>query len=167
MLSWYVVYTHPREEKLAVEHLERQGFRTYWPRFRKQVSHARKVQTVVASLFPRYLFVCFDKAAHGWRAISSTRGVAGLVKNGSDPIAMPERMIGELRGREDGEGFIVLGRQISLEKGCRIQIKGSAFADCEVFFEEQRDADRVVALLRMLGREVAVQVPISSITPVC
>lgn len=167
MLSWYVVYTHPREEKLAVAHLARQGFATYWPRFRKQVTHARKVQDVVASLFPRYMFVRFDKAAPGWRVIASTRGIVGLVKNGTDPIGVPERLIGDIRAREDEEGFVVLGRQLTLEKGCRIQIKNPAFAGCDVFFEEKRDSQRVVALLRMLGREVAVQMPISSIAPVC
>lgn len=167
MLSWYVVYTHPREEKLAVENLERQGFSTYWPRFRKQVTHARKVHEAVASLFPRYMFVRFDKTVPGWRTIASTRGVVGLVKNGNEPIGVPERMIGDIRAREDGDGFVVLGRQLTLEKGCRIQIKNPAFAGCDVFFEEKRDSERVVALLKLLGREVAVQVPISSIAPVC
>ena len=40
MRSWYVVYTHPREEALAEENLKRQGFEVYWPRYKKRASHA-------------------------------------------------------------------------------------------------------------------------------
>ena len=78
MLSWFVVYTHPREEALAQENLARQGFETYWPRYRKRSSHARQVQEVAASLFPRYLFAAFDMSETGWRTIRSTRGVVDL-----------------------------------------------------------------------------------------
>ena len=122
MNSWYVIYTHPREEGLAEENLTRQGFKTYWPRYMRRSSHARRVRDVAASLFPRYLFAHFDIDDGGWRVIRSTRGVAGLVRQGLGPARISQRLVDEIRAREDEDGFVVLGRQLDLQKGQRIQL---------------------------------------------
>ena len=116
MALWYVVYTHPREEHVAEENLTRQGFAAYWPRYRKRVSHARRVQDVTTSLFPRYLFVAFDPTTTGWRTIRSTRGVVDLVRNGFEPTSVSAQLIDEMREREDERGCVVLGRQVELIK---------------------------------------------------
>ena len=76
---WYVVQSHPHAELRAVAHLQRQGFETYLPRYRKRRRHARRIETVEAPLFPRYLFVSIDLATQRWRAIHSTIGVSHLV----------------------------------------------------------------------------------------
>lgn len=165
MRFWYVVYTHPREEQVAAENLDRQGYVTYWPRYRRRVSHARKVQEITSSLFPRYLFVSFDPTATGWRSIRSTRGVVDLVRNGFEPTRVSSQLIEQMRTREDGEGCVVLGRQIELTKGQRITLKGDAFKGHDLIFETMKDADRVVVLLTMLGREFKVEVPLSSVAP--
>ena len=165
MRFWYVVYTHPREEQIANEHLARQGYATYWPRYSKRVSHARKVQEITASLFPRYLFAAFDPATTGWRTIRSTRGVVDLVRNGFDPTPVSSRLIEDMRAREDAAGCVVLGRQVELVKGQRLTLKGDAFKGHDLIFETMRDSERVVALLTMLGREFKVEVPLASVTP--
>lgn len=165
MLSWYVVQTHPREERIAEENLARQGYVTYWPRYRKRVSHARKVQEVTVSLFPRYLFIAFDPTTTGWRAIRSTRGAIDIVRHGHEPTRVPAALIEQIRRREDAEGCVVLGRQVALTPGQRIALKGDAFKGHELIFETMKDSERVVALLTMLGREFRVEVPISSIQP--
>jgi transcriptional antiterminator RfaH len=165
MDQWYVVYTRPREEHVAEENLVRQGFETYWPRFRKRSAHARRVQEVTASLFPRYLFSRFSLEDAGWRVIRSTRGVAGLVSQGFDPTPISEQLIDDIRSREDDKGYVVLGRQIELQKGQRIQLASEAFKGLEVVFEAKKDSDRVVALLGLLGREFKVSIPVSQVVP--
>ncbi len=165
MDRWFVVYTHPREEAVAEENLVRQGFETYWPRYRRRVSHAGKVREVAASLFPRYLFAAFDASETGWRTIRSTRGVVDLVRHGFEPVAVPARSIDEIRAREDEDGQVVLGRQIELHKGQRIKLKGDAFKGHELIFEAKKDSERVVALLNLLGREFEVSIPVAQIVP--
>lgn len=165
MPIWYAVYTHPREEHIADENLCRQGFTTYWPRYRRRVSHARKVRDVMMSLFPRYLFVAFDPATIGWRSIRSTRGVVDLIRNGHEPIPVGTRLIEDMRQREDANGCIVLGRQVELAKGQPITIRGDAFKGHELIFESMKDNDRVIALLSLLGREFRVELPLDSVTP--
>ncbi|MBV8132901.1 MAG: transcriptional activator RfaH, partial [Alphaproteobacteria bacterium] len=67
MIRWYAVFTQPHGETKAVEHLLRQGYFAYLPRYRTWVSHARRRQTVLRPLFPRYLFAGTDRASMRWR----------------------------------------------------------------------------------------------------
>ena len=55
MTNWLVAQTHPRAEERAVQHLQRQGFKTYLPQHLKRRRHARRVETVRSPLFPSYL----------------------------------------------------------------------------------------------------------------
>lgn len=165
MQAWFVVYTQPREEHVAEENLARQGYLAYWPRYKKRVSHARRVREVSASLFPRYLFVSFDPATTGWRNIRSTRGCIDVIRNGFEPTRVPDQLIAEIRAREDDGGCVVLGRQIEFVKGQRIRLKGDAFQDHELIFETMKDDERVVALMSLLGREFKVELPVANIAP--
>ena len=104
---WFVAHTQPNAEAKAVANLNRQGFEAYFPRYLKRRRHARKVDTVAAPLFPRYVFVAVDISAQRWRSIYSTVGVARLVCNGDEPAAVPDAVVAVLREREDN-GFIKL-----------------------------------------------------------
>ena len=166
MKRWYAVYTKPRNEELATQHLVRQGFEIVYPRYLKRRSHARVVSSVSAPLFPRYLFASFEIAAPSWSAIRSTRGVIDLVRNGVSPAPVPDEIIGEIRRRADDNGHVVLGKQLHLERGDSFCIDTGPFAAHVAIFEERRDNDRVIALLSLLGRKVTVQMPIDAVVPV-
>ena len=167
MKRWYAVYTQPRNEFLASEHLVRQGFEVVFPRYLKRRSHARRIEMTPSPLFPRYLFVSFDAGAAGWRVIRSTRGVLDLVRHGVDPVSIPDAIIDEIQSRQDSNGMVVLARQLHLKRGAKIRIEDGPFAACEAIFETQRDDKRVIALLSLLGRKVVVDLPIRAVVPVC
>src|SRR6266481_9062605 len=109
--AWYVVQTHPHAEAKAASHLVRQGYSIYLPRYLKRRRHARRIETVVAPLFPRYLFIAIDRMTQRWRSIQSTIGVTHLVCNGEEPATVTDRVIAELRDREDEHGFIQFDRR--------------------------------------------------------
>lgn len=165
MKRWYAVYTQPRAEWLATEHLERQGFEVFFPRYLKRRRHARKVEDVLAPLFPRYLFAAFDLAEAGWRVIRSTRGVVDLVCGGTDPLPVPREIIDEINDRSDEQGLVVLARDRFLTPGDRLSIEAGPFADYEAIFEATRDEDRVIVLLSLLGRRVKAEVPMEFVRP--
>lgn len=165
MKKWYAVYTQPRDEERAQEHLVRQGFEVFLPRYLKRRSHARRVTVVPAPLFPRYLFIAFDATEPDWRVVRSTRGVVDLIRNGLDPMAIPDRVIDEIHRRRNAEGFVVLADHLDLKRGAKIRIDTGAFAATEAIFEARRDNERVIALLSLLGREVMVNVPVGAVTP--
>ena len=66
---WFVAQTHVHAETKATFHLARQGFEIYLPRYLKKRRHARRVDTVAAPLFPRYVFISVDMATQRWLSI--------------------------------------------------------------------------------------------------
>ncbi len=153
---WFVAHTHPHAEGKATAHLNRQGFEIYFPRYLKRRRHARRIETVMAPLFPRYLFVAIDLDAQRWRSIYSTVGVSRLVCNGDEPTPVPSGVVEGLRDREDANGFIKLERRPAFHAGDKIRVLDGAFSSCLGLFECMAERERVAILLDLLGRKVRV-----------
>jgi transcriptional antiterminator RfaH len=156
MTCWYVVQTQPHAESKAMGHLIRQGFVAYLPRYLKRRRHARKIETVAAPLFPRYLFVTVDMETQRWRSIHSTFGVTRLVCNGDDPAPVSPAVVAALKVREDAGGFVQFERRPRFAPGERVRIVDGVFADTLGLFEGMADRERVAILLDLLGRKVRV-----------
>jgi transcriptional antiterminator RfaH len=153
---WFVAHTHPHAEGKATAHLNRQGFEIYFPRYLKRRRHARRIETVAAPLFPRYLFVAIDLTAQRWRSIYSTVGVSRLVSNGDDPTPVPDGIVEALKTREGGNGFIKLDSRPSFRAGDKIRVLDGAFTSCLGLFEGMAERERIAILLDLLGRKVRV-----------
>lgn len=153
---WFAVQTHVRAEGKAVQHLVRQGFEVYLPRYLKRRRHARKIETIAAPLFPGYLFVTVDFATQRWRSIHSTFGVSRLVTNGDEPAIMASGIVDALRQREDENGFIRLERRPNFSPGDKVRVLAGAFIDSFGVFDGMGDRERVAILLDLLGRKVRV-----------
>lgn len=153
---WYVVQTQVNGESKAAEHLRRQGFEVYLPRYLKRRRHARKVDFTAKPLFPRYLFVAINVAAQRWRSVQSTFGVSRLVTNGDEPAAVPDGVIPAMMAREDAKGFVKMDAGPSFAPGDRVRVLAGAFMDNAGLFNGMADHDRVSILLDMLGRKVRV-----------
>lgn len=165
MPEWFAVRTQPRMEAKARFNLERQGFHVYLPQYLKTRSHARRVDRVVAPLFPRYLFVAVDRAIQGWRSIRSTFGVCDIVCAGDQPARVPPEIVDELRAREDGRGYVTLLPAAHLSRGQAVDIVAGAFAGAKALIDCLCDEQRVVLLVDMLGRRVPIKVSIGVLAP--
>lgn len=153
---WYVVHTQPNGEARADLNLRRQGFATYLPRYARGRRHARRHDVVARPLFPRYLFVALDPARDRWRSIQSTFGVSHLVAAGEEPVALPDGVVDEIRGRETQDGFVQLGLPAGVRPGSAVRLIDGIFAEATGVLERIADANRVTILLQLLGREVRV-----------
>ena len=153
---WFVAHTQPHAEGKATAHLNRQGFEIYFPRYLKRRRHARRIETVPAPLFPRYLFVAVDLAAQRWRSIYSTVGVTRLVCNGDKPSPVPDGVVEALKSREDTDGFIKLDRRLPFRAGDKIRVLDGVFSSCFGLFEGLAERERIAILLDLLGRKVRV-----------
>jgi transcriptional antiterminator RfaH len=111
------------------------------------------------------MFVSFDPLRCSWHVIRSTRGVVDLVRHGLDPVPVPDAVIDCIKSREGADGLVVVARQLNLGPGDRIRIDSGPFNECEAIFQAQRDEDRIVALVRLLGRMVVAQVPVTAVAP--
>jgi len=166
MIRWYVVHTLPRSEKLALENLLAQGFDAFLPRYHCVRRHARKVDVVLAPLFPRYLFVALDVENEHWLPVDSTRGVAYLVRLNGCPASMPLDVIQALKARSDVSDVVPLSCLEIFEKGAKLEVLDGAFAGQTGVYDKMSEGNRVRILLNLLGREVAVAVPVHSVVAV-
>lgn len=162
MGAWYVVHTKIGAEDRAAWHLDNQGFETYLPRYRKQVRHARKTETVLRPLFPSYVFVCLDVERQRWRSINGTVGVINLVQFGNAPHPIPTVLVDAIRVREDAGGAVNVVPQW-LKKGDRVRVREGAFAEYTALLDEVSDERRVFLLIDLMGRKVRVSVPMENL----
>ena len=57
MSHWYLIHTKIRQERVALENLERQGFECFLPLIRVEKLRRSALVVVEEPLFPRYLFI--------------------------------------------------------------------------------------------------------------
>src|SRR5476651_2308089 len=149
---WYVVHTQPGREFKAQAQLQRQGFRTFLPRFAKTTRHARQLRVVSAALFARYLFIELDVSRDRWRSVNGTIGVTNLVMGKELPTAVPVGIVEGLLAACRPNGSIDLSEQFSI--GDRVRLLTGPFADLVGELARIDSAGRVTVLLRLLGSEI-------------
>lgn len=166
MLRWFLVLTKPSCEQTAKDHLERQGFRVYYPRLISSVLSRGEWVERIASLFPRYLFVQLDSARQSLAPVRSTLGVVNLVRFGVEPKAVPDRVVNGLIDRADPEsGLHRLSCDRPLTSGARVSVIAGAFQGLEGIFERDAGNERVVVLLQLLGQEAPVRITSRYVVP--
>lgn len=162
--QWYLVYTKPRQETVAQLNLERQRYTVYLPRVRQPRRHRGRMISIVAPMFPRYLFIRLDQETHNWGPIRSTIGVASMVRFGQVPAAVPDDLVALLRAREDKGGIQVLPVE-QYRRGAKVRIIDGGFAGYEGIFIARSARDRVAVLLQVLGRHTRASVDLAAIEP--
>jgi transcription elongation factor/antiterminator RfaH len=160
---WYAVHTLPLSEARAQGHLENQSFRTFLPRRCKTVRHARKMSTIEAPFFPRYLFVALDLTRHQWRSVNGTFGVSSLVMRGDQPYPVPRGVVEALIGSTDGRGILQLGQQLKV--GAPVRLMAGPFADQLAILDRLDDCGRVHVLLELMGRQVSISTHCNAVLP--
>ena len=156
MKSWYLIYSKPKEEKLAKEHLERQGYETYLPLVLGRIKKRGRTQRSIQPMFHRYLFIYLSDQTDDWGPIRSTIGVSNLVKFGMTPAKVPENLIMRLKENEVGDGYHDLPSK-KLKKGDEILIIEGPFEGYEATLFSQNAEDRVVVLLKIAEKYIKVQ----------
>src|SRR5215469_15791272 len=123
---WYAVYTQPHREATAKLHLGNQLFRTFTPLLSKTIRHARRLDTVLAPLFPRYLFVAFDLTRDRWQVINGTHGVTTLIMYDERPLPVQSGVVETLIASSTPDGEILFGQD--MEPGDRVRLVAGPFA---------------------------------------
>ncbi len=165
MRQWYVVHCRVNSEQRAETNLERQNYEVWLPMYHKTRRHARRVESVLRPLFPRYLFVRLDLSSQTWRPILSTYGVHTMVSGADGPLAIGGDIIEALRARANADGVFEIARR-AIKPGDQVRVQGGPMADLEGIFEADLDSDRVLILLKLMGREVRVSVAGGDVEPI-
>jgi transcriptional antiterminator RfaH len=161
-----LILTKPAGERIATCNLERQGYRVYYPRLLRPVVYRGKWIDRIGALFPRYLFLQVDSARQSMAPVRSTLGVAEVVRFGGECAVVPDAIVEGLMHRADPQsGLHRLSQSPLFERGAAVSIVAGAFEGLEGIFERDGGDDRVVVLLKLLGRETPVRVPAHFVLP--
>jgi transcription elongation factor/antiterminator RfaH len=160
---WFLAWTLPYRETTAEMHLCRQGFRSFVPRHTKTVRHSRKLRTVTAPIFPRYLFVVLNLKRDRWRSVNSTTGIANLFMAHGRPVPVPEGVVETLIQSTDRSGNLQLVD--SLEPGQKIRLVAGPFARSLGILDRLDDTGRVEVLLEIMGGGIRVKLSRSWVEP--
>lgn len=155
-VRWFAVNAQARREERAQRQLENQGYRVYLPKRRKTARRGRKLVTVVAPFFPRYLFVTLDLTWQPWRNINSTFGVSALVMAGERPQAVPAGVVEAMIAATDDHGVLSLSHNLTV--GSPVRLLAGPFAEQLGTLERLDDSGRVRVLLSIMGGSVPVQI---------
>lgn len=164
MLRWYLIHTKPSGEALAESNLGRQGYEVYLPRLVQAVRRSGQWHDRIAALFPRYMFLRLSEGQQALNPVRSTVGVTSIVRFGARFTIVPDQVIRDLRARADPEtGLHRLSRAGRPALGAPVKIRMGPFDGLEGVFEREAGSERVVVLLRLLGQDARVCVPVDSI----
>ncbi|MDX1460784.1 MAG: transcription termination/antitermination NusG family protein [Xanthomonadales bacterium] len=156
---WFAVYSKPRQERVAREHLQRQGFACFLPEAINPYQRFSKLREPrIEPLFPRYLFIHAVPEVQNLAVVRSTRGVVGLVRAGFELIRVPESVISWIRGQQDPETGVVRLDPVPVEPGDRVRVFDGPFVGAEGILEARTGEQRAMLLLDMLGRQTRVEV---------
>lgn len=160
--AWYVVHTRPKCEHIAATMMAGlENVETYCPRIRFQKSTRRGKVWFIEALFPSYFFARFIPI-ESMRAVKYSQSVIRVVDFGGTLTSVPDRAIAELKAEMNDleicevQVGVKVGDTVELTEGPMRGLKGIVNALLS-------GADRVRILLEFLGRENAVEVPLSKI----
>lgn len=156
-MRWYLVHTKPRQEKCAVENLERQGYQCYLPTLPTEKLRQGSLTVSDEPLFPRYLFIRLGsgESAKSWAPVRSTRGVSRLVSFGSEPARIDDSLVELLQKREASPEAEPLRL---FKPGEGVRLNDGPFAGIEGVYQMADGEHRVIVLIELLSKQVQVRV---------
>lgn len=160
-MHWYLVHTKPRQEKYALQNLEQQGYQCYLPTLPSERLCQGSLTVADEPLFPRYLFIRLGRgdSAKSWSPIRSTKGVSRLVCFGIEPAKVEDGLIEFLREQEAA----MREPERLFKSGERVQLTEGAFAGIEGVYQMADSERRVMVLIELLSKPVAVRVTPASL----
>ena len=148
MKKWYLLYTKPRQEKLALQHLQNQAYEAYLPLVKIEKIRQGVRGLVEEALFPRYLFVQLDEAgSQSWAPIRSTVGVSQLVKFGHRFAEVSQDLVSWV---QDQAKVMKLAPEI--KQGDLVTITEGPFRGIEAIFKTYDGERRSILLLNLLAK---------------
>ena len=164
MSNWYLIHTKIRQERVALENLERQGFECFLPLMRAEKLRRGALQVVQEALFPRYLFIRLGSGlgSQSWAPIRSTLGVSRLVTFGLIPAKIDDDLIGVLRNQSESSDVVLR----HFEPGEQVVVTDGPFVGVEAIYQMADAEGRVMVLLNILSKQVKMSVPPASIRKV-
>jgi transcriptional antiterminator RfaH len=154
---WFLVYTRPALESVALQNLQQQGFEAYLPLYKRLKKAEAGMAVVFEPMFPRYVFFRPSHAAQSIAPARSTRGVARLVSFGYEPATLHPDVLCAIRLLEHERSAADAAELSSLRPGQAVRFCNPAFQGLQGLVKAV-SSRRVEVLLELMGRQQLVSV---------
>lgn len=155
--GWYVAYTQPKSEKLAVDHLDRQGFLTYCPQYKTFKKTAVGTLCVLEVMFPRYVFFKPSDVRLSISVARSTRGVSFVLSFGTQLALLKHTELLALQQFEAQQNQSELADISPFQPSRKVRLLDKSLNGLEGLVQSV-SGKRVWVLLELLGRQNLVSV---------
>lgn len=169
--GWYVAYTQPKQENVALANLEQQGFDTYLPMYKTLNKKAEKAASssdypaeLVAyePMFPRYLFFRPSSPRQSISTARSTRGVNSIVRFGAAFALVQPEIVKAIQDFEQQRNLAKLDAISPFQPGRRVRLRDPALHRLEGLVHSV-SRQRIMVLLEILGHQKIVKLEHSQI----
>jgi transcriptional antiterminator RfaH len=154
---WYLAYTKPKQESVALVNLEQQGFEVYLPFFKKFKKTEQGPVAQFEPMFPRYILFRPVRVEQSISVVRSTKGVTTLVRFGFEPALLNDELVQRIRQLEQERQQATIEQLNELKVGQAVRLRHTALGPLEGLVH-QVSSKRVAILLEILGRPTVVQV---------
>ena len=152
---WYLAYTKPRQEQIALNNLQQQGFDAYLPLYKKFKKTEQGPVALFEPMFPRYILLRPGKPEQSISVVRSTKGIASLVRFGFEPAQILDELVQRIRQLEQDRNQATLQELGNLRAGQTVRLQHTALGGIEGLVQSV-SSKRVAVLLEILGRPMVV-----------
>ncbi len=157
--SWYAVVSKPRQEQIALDNLQRQGFTCFLPMAENPYQRrSKKQQQIIEPLFPRYLFLNAIATSQNLAPVRSTRGVISMVRFGIELAVIPDSIIRAIKNRMEPDTGLIKIKPVQIKAGDKVKIFDGPLAGINGIVTERNSENRALILMELLGRPTKVEV---------
>jgi transcriptional antiterminator RfaH len=143
--NWYLVRTKTGKERWVRDQLGNVVPEVFLPMLKSKAPRWGRLAMSIAPLFPCYVFARFDLQQQ-YFDVKYMAGVRAIVSAGSDPLAVPETIVTELRRR--GVDDVIELPDKPFDTGERVVVVDGPFRGFEAIFQHYLSgAERVAILL--------------------
>jgi transcriptional antiterminator RfaH len=153
---WYLAYTKPRQEQIALNNLQHQGFDAYLPLYKKFKKTEQGPVALFEPMFPRYILLRPGKPEQSISVVRSTKGIASLVRFGFEPAQIQDDLVQRIRQLEQDRNQATLQELGNLKAGQTVRLQHTALGGIEGLVQSV-SSKRVAVLLEILGRPMVVE----------
>lgn len=150
MKKWYLLYTKPRQEKLALINLINQSYEVFLPLIKLEKINKGFRGVVEEPLFPRYLFIRLDRfGSQSWAPIRSTYGVSCLVKFGHQFAEVGDELVTCIQ-----KHLNTIPITKKFKSGDMVTITQGPFKDIDAVFKTYDGNERAILLIDFLSKKI-------------
>jgi len=154
---WFLAYTRPRLETVALQNLQQQGFAAYLPLYKRLKKTDVGMEVVFEPMFARYIFFRVTRRNQSVAPVTSTRGIAQIVKFGHELATIRPEALCAIRQLEEARNAADVDSLSSLRPGQTVRFRNPAFNGLEGLVKSVASA-RVAVLFEFMGRQQVVTV---------